>query len=189
LILSLLLKSFMVLLLYLAIIILSWQYSRKPLQLSYRRLGEIFIFILFGPALVMGGYFIQARIFPDFKSFMLSIPFGLLTTGILFANEVPDFADDKKAGKLTWVSFTGKKAFILYFLLVFIALLFITLNMSLGYLGPIALFSFLVLFPGLKAAKILKKDFGNKAKLIESSKLTITIQTIVSIILILDMLL
>ena len=91
---SALLRTLLPLSLYAIILALAWLYSRRPLQFSYNRLGELIVFILFGPVPVMGGYFIQTHCFPSFKSFLLSLPFGFLTTAILFANEVPDFKND-----------------------------------------------------------------------------------------------
>ena len=185
LLLSFVLKSIFVLVIYLAIIILSWSYSEKPLQFSYHRLGEIFIFILFGPALVMGGYFIQTGIFPDLRSFLASVPFGLFTTAILFANEVPDFLGDKKAGKLNWVSISGsKQAFLLYYLLMIMAFSAILLNVFLGYLKPWALLAFVFILPVAKAGIILKNYPDDKARLVSSSKLTIAVQTLSSMVLI-----
>ncbi len=172
---------------YLAIIILSWSYSEKPLQFSYYRCGEFFIFILFGPVLVMGAYFIQTGIFPDLKSFMLSLPFGFLATAILFANEVPDFSSDKKAGKFTWVSITGTKgAFWLYYLLICLAFSSILLNVIFGYLSFWTLFSLVFIIPAHKAAIILKNFPFDKTRLIESSKLTIMVQSCVSLVLIIQ---
>lgn len=187
--LALVLKRPTVIIYYLLIVFLGWSYSIKPLQLSYRRLGEPILFILFGPVLVMGGYFIQTGIFPDLRSFMLSLPFGFLVTLILFVNEIPDFADDKQAEKSTWVSITGpKKAFVTYYMLVGAALLAIALNIWLGFLSVRALSCLVFIILAVKTGNILKRDFKDKAKLIQSSKLTITLQTLVGIILILDLL-
>jgi len=183
--LSFIIKSLFALPIYSAIIFLSWSYSAKPLQFSYHRLGEIFIFILFGPALVMGGYFIQTGIFPDLKSFLASVPFGLFTTAILFANEIPDFLDDKKAGKLNWVSISGpKQAFLLYYLLMALAFSSILLIVIFGYLKPWALLAFIFILPAAKAGIILKNYPGDKARLVNSSKLTIAVQTMASLVLI-----
>lgn len=175
---------------YLAIIILSWQYSEKPLQFSYHRWGEVFIFILFGPALVMGGYFIQSGIFPALKSFMLSLPFGFLTSALLFANEVPDFKDDKTAGKFTAVSIFGpQRAFLVYYLLSGLAFFSILLNIISGYLGVWALISFIFIIPAHKAAIILKKCPQDKMRLIASSRLSIAVQSLVSLVLIIGVIL
>jgi len=186
-ILSLVIKSIIVLVYYLAIIFLSWAYSQPPFKFSYRRVGELVIFLLFGPALVMGGYFIQTGIFPDIKSFVLSLPFGFLTTAILFANEVPDLSEDKKAGKLTWVSITGQyRAFGVYYLLMLSALLSILMGIVLGYLGVISSLSFLCIFLAIKSANIIRKYPEDKLRLFKSSKLTIAIHNIISAILITD---
>ncbi len=188
--LALILRSFLPLVLSLAIMFLGWSYSTPPLRFSYRRLGEVIIFLLFGPAPVMGGYFIQSGIFPDWRGFILSLPFGMLTCAILFANELPDYAEDKKAGKLNWVSLTGAKAaFALYLCLIALAYGAIIWAIILKYLGSLAAFSFIFIPLGLKAAKILRRNFSDKDKLIESSRLTIILQGGVSIILILTLLL
>ncbi|RKY32127.1 MAG: hypothetical protein DRP74_03340 [Candidatus Omnitrophota bacterium] len=182
--------SFKVIGFYLLIIFLGWAYSCKPLQLSYRHFGEIIIFLLFGPAVVMGGYFIQTGIFPDAKSFILSLPFGIFTCAILFVNEIPDFPEDKRAQKLTWVDFLGAaRSYLLYAVLMFLAFSAIGVSIGLGYLGKIALFSFILVLPALKAIDILRLKFSDKIELTQSSRLTIVIQGLAGVILILDKLL
>lgn len=170
---------------YFVIIISSWLYSHKPLQFSYHRVGEFFIFLLFGPSLVMGGYFIQTKIFPSLNSFLLSLPFGLLTTAILFANEVPDSIEDNKAGKFTWVSICGReRAYLVYFSLVCLALLCVIINAVMGYLKPLSLFSLILILPAIRATIVLKQYYTDKIRLVESSRLTIAMQALASLILI-----
>lgn len=182
--LALILKSLSIIGFFAVILFLAWSYSQKPLQLCYRRLGEAIIFILFGPALVMGGYFIQTKIFPDLRSFMLSLPVGFLVTAVLFANEIPDYPHDKGSGKFTWVSFLGQKqSYIIYVLLVTFAFTAIALNIVMGYLSIKALFSFIFILPALKAIAVLRKSYS-KEEFVQSSKLTILIHACVTIILI-----
>jgi 1,4-dihydroxy-2-naphthoate octaprenyltransferase len=181
-------KSIFAVLVYFLIILLSWQYSARPLRFSYRFCGEIFIFLLFGPALVMGGYFIQAGVFPDLKSLILSLPFGFFTTAILFANEIPDYPEDKAAGKLTWVNILGqKRSYILYYLLMLAGFFSVSMAVYLKYLGLVSVASLFLIFLAGKAANILRLDYADKTKLIQSSKITIAIQALVSIILIADL--
>lgn len=183
--LSVIMKRVGLMAIFAGIIFMSWAYSTKPFQFSYRKLGEIVIFLLFGPALVMGGYFIQTGIFPDLKSFMLSLPFGFLTTAVLYANEVPDFLDDTKTGKLTMVTIFGhRQAYVFYYLLIFTAFIFIILNVMSGYINYFALVSLIFIFTAVKSARILKEYPEDKIRLVKSSMLTIAIQTIVSLILI-----
>ena len=174
---------------FVCILLFAWSYSAKPLQFSYRRLGEIVIFLLFGPAVVMGAYFIQTALFPDRQSFFLSLPAGFLVTAILFSNEVPDFLEDKEAGKFTWVSFLGpQKAYWVYYGLIAGAFLSIVLNFVYGYLTYCSLIAFIFAMLAIKAGGILKKHCFDKTRLIESSKLTIALHTLVCIVIIADLL-
>ena len=183
--LAIMLKSVFIILIFPVVIFLGWAYSAKPLQFSYRRMGEIVIFILFGPVLVMGGYFLQTGIFPDVKSFMLSLPFGLLTTAILYANEVPDLKDDEKAGKFTWAGLTdAKNRHILYRALTGLAFLSIIVNVGSQFMHPAAILSLLPAFACAKAAMIIKEHPEDKDMLVKSSQLTIAAQAAVSVILI-----
>ncbi|MFH1771581.1 MAG: prenyltransferase [Candidatus Omnitrophota bacterium] len=187
--LSIIINSKAILLYYLIIIILGFSYSHKPPQLSYRKLGEAVIFVLFGPALVMGGYFIQTQIFPTFKGFLLSLPFGFLTTAILFSNEIPDFNEDRQYSKLTWVSLAGgKNSYILYGLLVFLSLFSVVINIVYGTLSFLSLSVFICIIPLIKSLKIIKNSYSDKIKLTESSKITIAVHAAVSIIIIADFL-
>ncbi|UCC94606.1 MAG: prenyltransferase [Candidatus Omnitrophota bacterium] len=187
--LAVILKSVAVIGYFLLILLLGISYSYKPFRFSYHRLGEIFLFILFGPVPVMGGYFIQTQVFPTAEGFLLSLPFGFFTTAILFANEVPDFPGDSKVGKFTWVSLMGQKnAYKFYFLLVLFGFFSIVLNYLVGYLGALSLVSLVFIFIALKATSLLKKHSHDKMRLLDSSRLTIALQSLVSIVLIIDVL-
>jgi 1,4-dihydroxy-2-naphthoate octaprenyltransferase len=186
--LSLVLKNPPVVLIYLLVIFLSWEYSAKPLQISYHYLGEVFIFILFGPALVMGGYFIQTGAFPGLKSFILSLPSGFFTAAVLFANEVPDFANDQQSNKNNWVRFLGlKRAYLIYACLILFGLSSVILAVCLGFIGALSLVSILLIIPALRAAQTLKENSANKIKMLRSSSITINIQVALSVILILGL--
>ncbi len=188
--LSVLLESLTIIRFYALILLLGWSYSVRPLQLAYRGLGEPVIFTLFGPALVMGAYFIQTGIFPTLQGFLLSLPFGYFTAAILFANEIPDYAHDKKSGKITWVGLLGERwSFLVYSILMCLGFGSIILGIYAGYLGKISAFSFLLILPAIQAARILSRDYADKKKLVVSSGITITIHTWVSLLLILDLIL
>lgn len=185
--LSFVLHNFLTLFFYLIIVFLGFSYSHKPFQFSYHRWGEVCIFFLFGPALVMGGYFIQHQLFPTLKSFFVSLPFGFLTTAVLFASEVPDYETDRRTGKNTWVGFTGPRyAFILYGLLILSGYISIGVNIIKGYSGAFSLVSIVFILFGLNAVGILKNNYREKDILVQSSRLTIIIQFLVSLVLIGD---
>jgi len=182
------LKSVSIIGFYLLILFLGWSYSMKPIQFSYRGIGELIIFTLFGPAVVMGGYFIQTKIFPAGEIFILSLPFGFFTAAILFANEIPDFTQDIRSGKYTWVNLLGpQNSFLIYYLLMCLGFSAIVLAVYLGYLSKLAALSLFFILPAIRAGYILKKYWMDKEKLVESSKISITIQALASLILILDL--
>lgn len=187
--LAFILESALVIFIAILVILLAFYYSHKPLELCYKKMGEPVIFILFGIVPVAGGYFIQTGIFPDLKSFILSLPFGFLTTAILFSNEVPDFSADVKCAKMTWVSISQvKNAHFIYSGLMLSAFLSVAAAVLLGYLKPAALSVLVLIIPAIKARRILRLYYDDKERLVESSKLTINIQTFAGIILILALL-
>jgi len=188
LVLSLQMKNFTAVAGFCAVAILGWGYSVRPLQFVYHKWGEVVLFLLFGQALVMGGYFIQTGIFPDIKSFMLSLPFGFATTAVLFANEIPDFTQDKAKGKITWVDFLGvEKSFLVYLALVAMMLLSIVFNVYKKNLSIFSLLALLCFIPATKAASVLKNHYDDKLKCIVSSRLTIAIYNLMGLVLIADM--
>ena len=92
-------------------------YTAKPIRLSSRYgLGELSIFLSFGPLLTLGTGFAIANetilLYSNefYNLLILGIPIGLLTTNILFINQYPDYASDKKVGKNHLVVLLGKKA-------------------------------------------------------------------------------
>ena len=95
---------------------LAYFYTAKPLRLSARKgLGEIVIFLTFGPLLTLGSLFAMSNTpldinFHTLKDFILiGVPLGLLTTNILFINQFPDYLSDKKSDKINLVVLFGKK--------------------------------------------------------------------------------
>ena len=101
---------------------LGYFYTARPLRLVARKgLGELSIFLAFGPLLTLGvGYAIfQGDLYSTMNSeginhflnlILLGIPLGLLTTNILLINEFPDMKSDAKTGKNHLVVTFGKKA-------------------------------------------------------------------------------
>jgi 1,4-dihydroxy-2-naphthoate polyprenyltransferase len=75
-------------------------YTAPPLQLVHRGVGELCVFLGFGPIMALGAYFVQAGEY-DLEPLLASIPVGILVALILYVNEVPDRPADAAAGKRT----------------------------------------------------------------------------------------
>jgi hypothetical protein len=64
-------------------------YTADPLGYKYRALGDLGIFISFGPLLVLGSYFVQTEKL-DLLPLLFSLPLGLLIVAIVHANNYRD---------------------------------------------------------------------------------------------------
>tara|TARA_B100002051_G_C16737823_1_gene642357 strand:- start:1738 stop:3063 length:1326 start_codon:yes stop_codon:yes gene_type:complete len=98
-------------------VFIGYFYTAKPIKLSsLYGLGELSIFLAFGPLLTLGAGFaisIDTIILYSeefYNLIILGIPLGLLTTNILFINQFPDYTSDKKVGKNNLVVLLGKKS-------------------------------------------------------------------------------
>lgn len=83
-------------------IIAALTYTGGPFPFGYYGLGDLMVFIFFGPVAVVGTYFIQAReAFRPDLSLPASVPMGLLIVAILVVNNLRDIHTDRKTGKRT----------------------------------------------------------------------------------------
>jgi 1,4-dihydroxy-2-naphthoate octaprenyltransferase len=89
-----------VLVIGLASILAAVAYSGGPLPFGYLGLGDLVVFLFFGPVAVCGTVFVQSGAVPE-EALVASIPMGLLTTAILVVNNLRDIDTDRAAGKHT----------------------------------------------------------------------------------------
>jgi 1,4-dihydroxy-2-naphthoate octaprenyltransferase len=84
----------------LACILAAIAYTGGPLPFGYLGLGDVVVFLFFGPLATCGTYYVQAgRVSP--LAAWSSIPVGLLVTAILVVNNLRDIETDRRAGKRT----------------------------------------------------------------------------------------
>ena len=81
-------------------------YSASPLQLMSGGLGEILIFLAFGPLLTWGAYYVQTGKL-SLVGAAVSLPLAFLITAIIWINEFPDLDADLAAGKRHLVARLG----------------------------------------------------------------------------------
>jgi 1,4-dihydroxy-2-naphthoate polyprenyltransferase len=106
-------------------------YTGGPFPLGYNGLGDLFVFIFFGFAAVMGTYYINALEW-SWISFWASIPVGALCVNILVVNNLRDLHQDKKSGKKTLGVLFGEPALMIEY----------TLFMFVSFLMPIVFYEF-----------------------------------------------
>ncbi len=75
-------------------------YTGGPFPLAYHGLGDLFVFVFFGPVAVAGTYWVQARSF-DADLLVAGAGIGALITAILVVNNLRDRKTDAESGKRT----------------------------------------------------------------------------------------
>jgi 1,4-dihydroxy-2-naphthoate octaprenyltransferase len=87
---------------------LGYGYTAPPFQYKYKALGLPIVFILMGPLMVVGAYFVITGEI-GWTPLIVSIPIGLLVTAILHGNEWRDISDDVRFGIGTFSALIGRK--------------------------------------------------------------------------------
>jgi 1,4-dihydroxy-2-naphthoate octaprenyltransferase len=132
----------------------SLTYTAPPLKYKYSALGEISVFLMWGPLMVASSFFVQRQEF-NIDAFWISLPFGVLVALVLLANNIRDIAHDRDKGVLTLAMVLGQhKGILLYGTLVVVAYLGIIL---MSIVGPLNLWSLIVLASLPLAIRLLKQ--------------------------------
>jgi 1,4-dihydroxy-2-naphthoate octaprenyltransferase len=83
-------------------------YTAPPISFSHYGLGEIGQLVNFGTTIGLGSYFVQTQII-SFEAFVATLPMGIMLFSMIVINEIPDYQEDRLAGKLTLVARYGKR--------------------------------------------------------------------------------
>ncbi|MBR4853854.1 MAG: prenyltransferase [Alistipes sp.] len=154
-----------------AALIIGVSYSGKPLKLGFRGLGELVIFVMFGPLLMTGVYYAITGTL-DWKIVWLSIAVGLLVTNIVYSHSVLDAEPDKKMGKKTMAHLIGsaKGQIILSGLINTVPYLMVAVGVIQGDMHPAYLAVFIVLPVSLWLVKSLNDFVEHKQVAIEPKR-------------------
>jgi len=132
-------------------------YTAKPFEFKYHALGDLAVFISFGPAMVLGAYFVQAHHF-SWKPVLYSIPIGLLVDAILHSNNLRDIVNDGEVKIKTVPILVGEKwAKIMYQGLVFGAYLITVLLVFASGLTAFALLVFVSLPLAIRVVNMVRR--------------------------------
>jgi 1,4-dihydroxy-2-naphthoate octaprenyltransferase len=73
-------------------------YSARPFRLAYRGLGELAMLVGYGPVITGWAYYVHAGVLTSDILLIGLIP-GLSMWTMILINEIPDYAEDRQAGK------------------------------------------------------------------------------------------
>lgn len=126
-------------------LIAGYGYTAPPLQLKYRAVGVPLVFLLMGPLMVAGAYYVVTGTV-TIQALIASIPVGLLVAAILHGNEWRDITDDARYGVGTLSTLLGRKvAHLGYLWLIVGAYLTLALAVLMQWLPTTALLALLSL--------------------------------------------
>ncbi len=124
---------------------LGFFYTTPPFILKYRALGDISVFLAFGPLMSLGGYFVQTGYY-SYKPFVYAIPIAMLVDAILHANNTRDIENDLNCKVKTVAATLGQeKSIYMYKILVYGAYLSVLIMAVFKVLTPFTLLIFLSL--------------------------------------------
>lgn len=140
-------------------------YTAPPIRFGYRGLGEVAQLLCFGPGIGLGAYYVQTQRV-SWEAFWGTLPFGIMLFSMITINEIPDYAEDRKGGKLNLVARFGRKTGVWLFILSLLSAYgVIVVGVAFGKIPFLGLFSLLTLPIAFKTISVLKAHYENPQKM------------------------
>jgi 1,4-dihydroxy-2-naphthoate octaprenyltransferase len=128
-------------------------YTAGPVKFKYRALGELAVFVIWGPLMIEGAYAVQRQALSP-KAFIISVPFGIIVALVLFANNMRDRAYDSRQSITTLSTLLGDRgSFLLFAGLIVLAYLYV---LGMVVAGVMSLWGFLIFLSVPSAIGLLK---------------------------------
>ncbi len=164
-------------------IFLAFFYTAGPFKIGYTRFAEAATGIGFGPLMVLGSYYVQARRLA-WEPFWASIPVAILIALVLYINEFPDHDADSVSGKNnTVVSIGRKKASGYYALLMLSAYLAVAAGVISGILPGAALITVATFPLAAMAIRTVKAHYDKVKELLPANALTVAVHFVFGMLL------
>lgn len=136
-------------------------------KLKYMALGDVLIFIIYGPLIALGTAFVMTNQL-YWEVVVLSIPIAFLVVNILHANNTRDMRDDKLANIKTQALLLGEKGSrIQYTFLAIGAYVAVAIFVLLNMISPLALLVIVTLPLAKKNINLIKQAKIDKPEIIK----------------------
>lgn len=132
----------------------SLTYTAPPFKYKYKALGEFSVFLMWGPLMVEGAYYVQRQMF-SMEVFWVSLPFGMLVALVLLINNTRDIQHDRKKNIVTLPILinqnNGLRLYIFLIILAFLSVIWMSI------FGPLDYWALLVLLSLPLAIRLLRQ--------------------------------
>jgi 1,4-dihydroxy-2-naphthoate octaprenyltransferase len=148
-------------------------YSADPVRFMSRGLGEISIFLAFGPLITLGTDYVMTNELTG-QAFLLGFPLGFLIAAVIWINLFPDYQADREAGKRNLVVRLGLPASRwIYLCLMSLPFLFLFYLIFGQGMSPFILLAWLAFPLALKGMRIFWGRYAEFEHLVPAQALTI----------------
>jgi 1,4-dihydroxy-2-naphthoate octaprenyltransferase len=140
-------------------------YTAPPIRFGYRGFGELAQLLCFGPGIGIGAYFVQAQRI-SWEAFWGTLPFGIMLFAMITINEIPDYFEDRRGGKLNLVARFGRETGVWLFITSLLsAYAVISAGVILGRIPVLGLISLLTLPIAYKTISVLQTYYREPLKM------------------------
>jgi 1,4-dihydroxy-2-naphthoate octaprenyltransferase len=140
-------------------------YTAPPIRFGYRGFGELAQLLCFGPGIGIGAYFVQTQRI-SWEAFWGTLPFGIMLFAMITINEIPDYFEDRRGGKLNLVARFGRETGVRLFIAsVLSAYAVILVGVVLGRIPILGLISLLTFPIAYKTISILRAYYQEPMKM------------------------
>ena len=129
-------------------------YSIPRVGFKYNALGELAVFLAFGPLMFLGSFYAATGLL-DLRALIASAPLGMLITAVLLANNIRDIETDSRSGIKTLATTLGlKRSTIVYLTLLLGPIAYTLALVALRVLPVTSAITVLVLSLAIKLTRI-----------------------------------
>jgi len=159
-------------------------YTMPPVRYGYRGFGELSLLINFGPVICLGAFYVQTGSIA-WEPFIISLVPGFLMWSMIVINEIPDYEEDRRAGKLNLVARLGRRpGVILYVAGLVCAYAILLLSASFRVTPVSVLLGLLTLPVAYNSIRLLNENYLDRVKMAPANLATIKVHALTLICLI-----
>lgn len=155
-------------------------YVGPPFRLAYRGLGEVAIFLAYGPLIILGSYYVQAQGIASTPILASLVP-GALILSLAILNEIPDYYQDMLVGKRNIVVRLGKRSgAVLYAGALVCGYVILGVGASSGSLPRLSLLTLLTLPLALSSIRLVSRYYDAPRMLLPAVNIAVLLYVAVN---------